>query len=312
MKKWTTADISDQTGKLAVITGANSGIGFSAARELARKGCRVILACRNQTKADAAKQRIENEIPGAAVEVGLMDLSSLQSIRDFAEQINHGNPVDVLINNAAVMALPVRQTTVDGFELQFGSNHLGHFALTGLLLPVLLASKAARVITVASIAHQGKKIPFDDLQSEHRYDPWAAYGQTKLANLLFGFELERRFRQTATPAVSIVVHPGLSSTSIFKNGPGAKGGFRAAIMQVGFAMTAQSADQGALPTLFAATAIEAIGGKYYGPDGWFEWRGYPAEAKVSEEARDEMTAGNLWEISMKLTGVNYDGVREIF
>jgi NAD(P)-dependent dehydrogenase (short-subunit alcohol dehydrogenase family) len=311
MSKWTAADIPDQTGKWAIITGANSGIGFSAARELARKKCAVVLACRNAAKGQTAKERIEKEIPGAVVEVGSLDLANLQSVRDFARQIiDRGKPFDVLVNNAAVMAMPARQTTSDGFESQFGTNHLGHFALTGLLLPALLSAKAARVVTVASIAHLEGKIHFDDLQLERSYSPWAAYRQSKLANLLFALELERRFRRDGSSAISIAVHPGLSKTQIIKNGPGTKGGIRAAVMEATFAIFAQSADRGALPTLFAATASEARGGKYYGPDGWFEWRGYPVEAKVSEAARDELAAAKLWEISERLTGVKYGAGRE--
>jgi NAD(P)-dependent dehydrogenase (short-subunit alcohol dehydrogenase family) len=306
MSKWTASDVPDQTGKWAIVTGANSGIGFSAARELARKGCGVILGCRNAGKGQAAKERIEREIPGAAVEVGLLDLASLRSVRSFAEQIlARGRPLDILINNAAVMAMPTRQITVDGFEAQFGTNHLGHFALTGLLLPALRSAKAARVVTVASLAHRDGKIHFDDLQLEKKYTPWTAYRQSKLANLMFALELERRLRNAGTPAISIAVHPGLSKTSIIQNGPGAKGGIGVVMMEMAFALLAQSADRGALPTLFGATAEEARGGKYYGPDGMFEWRGYPAQAKMSESARDEAAGEKLWGISETLTGVSY-------
>jgi len=309
MSKRTTEDIPDQTGKWAIVTGANSGIGFSAARELARKGCAVILACRNAAKGKAAKEQIEKEAPGSAVEVCLLDLADLRCVRSFAGQIvDRGRPLDLLINNAAVMALPTRHTTADGFEAQFGTNHLGHFALTGLLLPALLSAKGARVVTVASIAHHGKAMPFDDLQSERRYKPWAAYGQTKLANLLFGFELERRFRRAGTSALSIIVHPGLSNTKIIENGPGAEGGFSAAILEFGFGITAQSSDRGALPTLYGATSQNARGGKFYGPDGIFEWRGYPAEAKLSKAAQDEIAPVKLWSVSEELTGVKYEAL----
>jgi NAD(P)-dependent dehydrogenase (short-subunit alcohol dehydrogenase family) len=306
MKKWTAADIPDQTGKAAVVTGANSGIGFSAARELARSGCSVILACRNAAKGQAAKEMIEREVPRAAVEVGSLDLASLESVRSFARQIvERGNPLDVLVNNAAVMAMPQRQTTADGFEAQFGTNHLGHFALTLGLLPVLRAAKAARVVTVSSIAHLDGKIHFDDLQLEKKYSPWAAYRQSKLANLMFALELERRFREAGALVSSMAVHPGLSKTQIIKNGPGVKGGIAVAMMEAAFSLLAQSADRGALPTLFAATSDEARGGKYYGPNGMFEWRGYPAQARVSASARDEMAAGKLWDISERLTGAAY-------
>jgi len=304
MKKWTAADIHDQTGKTAIVTGANSGIGFAAARDLAIRGCRVILACRNLSKAQDAKERIEKAAPGADVEVAQLDLSSLKSVREFAGKIvESGKPLDLLVNNAAVMALPKRQTTADGFEMQFGTNHLGHFALTGLLLPAILAAKAARVVTVASIAHLNKKLPFDDLQSEKKYHAWNAYGQTKLANLMFSLELDRRFRHVGATAISIAVHPGLSKTSIIQNGPGASGGLKNWFIQASFAMPRTIIRSGCPANVVRRDIRGRARGKYYGPDGFSEWRGYPAEAKTSREARDETAAQKLWEISEQLTGV---------
>jgi NAD(P)-dependent dehydrogenase (short-subunit alcohol dehydrogenase family) len=306
MKHWTADDIPDQTGKTAIITGGNSGIGFGAAIELARKGCRVILACRNQSKADDAKSRIMGEIPQAAVDVGLLDLSSLQSIREFAQRtLENGKPIDLLINNAGVLAPPQRQETREGFELQLGTNHLGHFALTGLLLPLVQAAKAGRVVTVSSIAHLSARINFDDLQAQKSYDPWTGYRQSKLANLLFGLELERRLRKTQSSTISVIVHPGLSNTTLFTSAPGVKPGIKAALVQMVLVVMGQSSQRGALPTLFGATSPQAQGGHYYGPDGWKEMRGNPAEAKISDAAKDETTARRLSEISQELTGVTY-------
>ena len=231
MSNWTTANIPRQDGKLAIITGANSGIGLHAARELARAGCTVIVACRSAEKSNSTRQRIVQEIPTALVEDAVLDLASLSSIRDFAQAfLATRRPLDLLINNAGVMALPSRMLTADGFELQIGTNHLGHFALTGLLLPALLAASAARIITVSSLAHRDGKIRLDDLQWERDYKPWPAYRQSKLANLLFGKELERRLEKSGSATQSIIVHPGISSTSLFRNGPGSGGGLKNAII----------------------------------------------------------------------------------
>ena len=233
MSKWTTADIPRQDGKLAIVTGANSGIGLHAARELARAGCTVIVACRSAEKASNTRQRIVQEIPAAMIEDGVLDLANLSSIREFAKAfLATRRPLDLLINNAGVMALPKRRLTADGFELQIGTNHLGHFALTGLLMPALLAAPSARIVTVSSLAHRGGKIRFDDLQWEHDYKPWPAYRQSKLANLLFGKELERRLLKSGTRTQSIIVHPGVSNTSLFSNGPGSGGGLMNAIAPV--------------------------------------------------------------------------------
>jgi NAD(P)-dependent dehydrogenase (short-subunit alcohol dehydrogenase family) len=307
MTKWTTAEIPRQDGKLAIVTGANSGIGLHAARELARAGCTVIVACRSAEKASSTRQRIVQEIPTALVEDGVLDLANLSSIRDFAKAfLATRRPLDLLINNAGVMALPKRMLTADSFELQIGTNHLGHFALTGLLLPALLAASSSRVVTVSSLAHRGGKIRFDDLQWDHGYKPWPAYRQSKLANLLFGKELERRLLKSGSRTQSIVVHPGVSNTSLFSNGPGSGGGVASVMAPLIIRFIAQSEEQGALPTLYAATDPKAQGGRYYGPDGFREMKGYPVEVKNEAQADDPALAARLWDLSEKLTGVHYD------
>lgn len=310
-QRWTPAAMPPQSGKLAYITGANSGIGFYAALELARTGCAVILACRNRGKADAARRRILAAVPGAEVEIADLDLANLDSVRAAAQTfLAAGRKLDLLINNAGVMALPQRRTTAQGFELQLGTNHLGHYALTGLLLPALLQSGRqenvlARILTVSSIAHRGGTMDFSDLQWEHRYIPWPAYRRSKLANLLFGFELERRLERAHAPARSIVVHPGVSNTNLFAAGPGSGGGMVAKILPPLIALTSQTAAQGAWPTLFAASSPEVQGGHYYGPDGFRQMRGYPVKVRAEQQAYDEALAATLWQISEQLTGVSY-------
>jgi len=289
MAKWTAADLQSQQGKTIIVTGANSGIGKIAARELARVGAHVILACRTRSKGDAAAA----EMTGA-VEVRELDLSDLDSVRAFADGVD--SPLDVLINNAGVMATPQTRTK-QGFELQLGTNHLGHFALTGLLLDRLLAAPEPRVTTVSSGAHRIGRMNFDDLQSERKYQRWAAYGQSKLANLLFTFELHRRLgdRLTATAA-----HPGYAATNLQSHTQS----FQDKLMWFSNKLLAQSQEMGALPTLYAATE-DIPGGSYVGPDGIGEQRGHPHLVGCSERARDEADAARLWEISEELTGVSY-------
>jgi NAD(P)-dependent dehydrogenase (short-subunit alcohol dehydrogenase family) len=310
MTRWTAAQIPPQNGKLAYITGANSGIGFHAALELARAGAAVILACRDQTKAESARQRILAEVPAAQLEIALLDLASLSSVRAAAQSFLATNRrLDLLIDNAGIMALPQRRVTPDGFELQLGTNHFGHFALTGLLLPAVLQagqSKPARIITVSSLAHRGATMDFANLQWEHDYKPWPAYRRTKLANLLFGFELQRRLERTHAPAISIVVHPGVSATNLFAAGPGSGGGMQAKIAPLVIRLFAQSDAQGALPTLYAATAFQVQGGHFYGPNGFREMRGYPVEVRAEAQAYDEALAARLWQVSEQLTGVRFD------
>jgi NAD(P)-dependent dehydrogenase (short-subunit alcohol dehydrogenase family) len=313
MARWTTAAIPPQNGKLAYITGANSGIGYHAALELARAGAGVILACRDFAKADSARQRILAEVPGAQVETAALDLARLKSVHTAAQTfLSTGRSLDLLINNAGIMALPERRLTPEGFELQLGTNHFGHFALTGLLAPALLRSRAqpTRIITVSSIAHRGATMDFENLEWERDYEPWPAYRRSKLANLLFGFELERRLERAGLPAMSVVVHPGVSNTNLFKAGPGSARGVRAFIEQR-FAVPliirvfGQSDAQGALPTLYAATSPEIQGGRFYGPDGFREMKGYPVEVRAEAQAYDEALATRLWEVSEQLTGVGF-------
>jgi len=298
--KWTAADIPDQHGRVAVVTGANSGIGLVAARELARAGGRVVLAVRNAEKGAAAAREIQAAVPGAQVEVGSLDLGSLESVRGFAEWFGSDHEgLDLLINNAGVMA-PPRRETADGFELQLGTNHLGHFALTGLLLGRMDGRDDARVVTISSGAHRMGRIDFDDLQCERRYGRWSAYGQSKLANLLFAFELDRRLRAAGSGVRSVAAHPGYAATNLQSAAaPNPDRLFMAFTNRV----LAQSAEMGALPTLYAATHPGLEGGSYVGPDGLFGQRGHPTLVESSAAARDEEVARKLWEASEGLTGV---------
>lgn len=291
--RWTAADIPDQTGKTAVVTGANSGLGASIARDLAHAGASVVLACRNTAKGEQIARDIG---PGARVEQ--LDLADLASVRSFAARTD--STVDILINNAGVMA-PPRRLTADGFESQFGTNHLGHFALTGLLLEKLLAAPAPRVVTQASGAHRIGRINFDDLQGERRYNNWLAYGQSKLANLLFAFELQKR--AAGTSLESIAAHPGYAATNLQFAGPAHW--YEKATMAIANRVIAQSADMGALPALYAATAPDVPGGAFVGPDQFFEQRGYPHLVTAAGKAYDQDAAARLWEVSEELTGVRY-------
>lgn len=308
--RWTPAAIPPQTGKLAYITGANSGVGYHAALELARAGCAVILACRDRAKADAARTRILATVPSAEIDIADLNLGSLASVRAAAQEfLASGRRLDLLINNAGIMALPERHTTPEGFELQLGTNHFGHFALTGLLLPALLRAgpdaPPARVVTVSSIAHRGATMDFADLQWQRGYKPMPAYRRSKLANLLFGFELQRRLVRANAPAISVVVHPGVSQTNLFVAGRFQNRGLLAKIAPPVMGLILQSAAQGALPTLYAATMPQIVGGGLYGPDGFLEMRGYPVEVRAEAQACDETLARRLWEVSEQLTGVRF-------
>ena len=301
--RFTAADIPAMPGRRTVVTGANSGIGLVAARELARAGAHVVLACRDLAKGEAAREAIAPVLTGE-VSVARLDLADLDSVRAFAGA--RTEPLDLLVNNAGVMALPHR-TTVDGFELQLGTNHLGHFALTGLLLPRLLAGTSPRVVTLASIAHRIGKVDFDDLQSERRYRKWRAYGQSKLANLLFAFELQRRADQRSAPLRSVAAHPGYAATNLQLAGPRMEGrsiGERA--RGLANMVFAQSDEQGALPTLYAASAPDLPGGAFVGPDGFGELRGHPKLVSASADAMDVETARRLWRVSEELTGVSFE------
>jgi NAD(P)-dependent dehydrogenase (short-subunit alcohol dehydrogenase family) len=294
--KWTAADIPDQSGRVAVVTGANSGLGLSTARELARAGADVVMAVRNVAKGEQAMAEISGD-----ARLEQLDLASLDNVRAFAERFS-GERIDMLINNAGVMA-PPRRTTVDGFESQFGTNHLGHFALTGLLLPKLLAAPDPRVVTLSSGAHRMGTIHFDDLQGERRYNNWLWYGQSKLANLMFALELNRRASAAGSELVSVAAHPGYAATNLQSAGPAAW--YEKGIMAVTNRLVAQSGDMGALPTLYAATVPGLAGGSFVGPDGFLEQRGYPHLVTGKKSAYDEDVARRLWEVSEELTGVRY-------
>jgi NAD(P)-dependent dehydrogenase (short-subunit alcohol dehydrogenase family) len=303
--KWTVQQIPSQTGKTALVTGANSGIGYQAALALARHGAHVLLLCRNVAKGQAALERLHREAPRAAAELVEVDMASLASIRSFAAAFARREiPLDLLINNAGVMALPKREVTVDGFERQFGTNHLGHFALTGLLMPQLLSAPAPRVVTVASLAHRNGKIDFDNLQSQRGYKPLAAYGESKLANILFARELDQRARAAHSRLLSLAVHPGISMTNILENGPGTRN-FRAIVLRILGPIMVQPDAAGALPTLYAATSPDANGGDYIGPDGFQEFKGSPVVVQPRPQALDEVVGKRLWTASEELTGVVY-------
>jgi NAD(P)-dependent dehydrogenase (short-subunit alcohol dehydrogenase family) len=289
MTNWTAADISDQVGRTFVVTGANSGLGASTARALAGAGASVVLACRNTAKGDQAAATM----PGQ-VEVRQLDLADLSSVRSFAAGIDR---IDVLVNNAGIMAVPPGKT-VDGFERQIGTNHLGHFALTGLLFPKI----SDRVVTLSSGAHRMGKINIDDLNWERRrYGRWAAYGQSKLANLMFAYELQRRLAAAKSPVKSLAAHPGYASTELQSHTESVQD----KVMALGNRLIAQSADMGALPELYAATVPTLRGGEFIGPHGRLGLNGYPKIVGSNKASRDEAVAAKLWTLSEELTGVSY-------
>lgn len=301
MANWTEADIPDQTGRTAFITGANTGIGFEAARALAGHGARVLMGCRDQEKAVTALDRIRSGAPEAELEIVPVDVSSLESVRDAAAAVGSIAPhLDLLINNAGIMATP-RWVSVDGYEMQFATNHLGHFALTGLLLGRMIEVDGSRVVSVSSNAHKMGRMNFDDLQGEKRYRRTRQYAMTKLANLHFIFELQRRLGAAASPTVALACHPGSSQTELARNMPGWM--IKASDLTIGRLM--QDAARGALPTLRAATDPAAQGGQYYGPDGRGELKGPPVVVEPSKRARSDDEAARLWSISEELTGVEY-------
>jgi NAD(P)-dependent dehydrogenase (short-subunit alcohol dehydrogenase family) len=302
--RWTAADMPDQSGRTAIVTGANSGLGLATARELARAGATVTLACRDAGKGEAAAGQIRAAVPGAQLEVGVLDLADLGSVREFAARAADARAhLDLLINNAGIMAAP-RRLTRDGFESQFGTNHLGHFALTGLLLPALLTAPAPRVVTVSSHLHRRGKMNFDDLQGERKYSRWGAYGQSKLANLMFCFELQRRAAAADRALLSLAAHPGYAATNLQFAAPDRF--YEKAYMWIGNRLFAQSADMGALPTLYAATVPGLPGGTYVGPGGRAEQRGHPKVVTAAGKAYDEQAWERLWEVSEQLTGVHYE------
>lgn len=305
---WTASNIPSQRGRRVVITGANSGIGFHTALELARHGAEVILPARTEAKAHDAVDRIRAEVPDANVVAEILDLADQSSVRAFAARCIErfpGQSLDLLINNAGVMAIPTREVTVDGFERQFATNYLGHFALTALLLPSIKPQSGSRIVTVSSTASNFGKIAFDNLQSERRYSPtWQAYAQSKLADLIFALELQRRLTAAHSPILSTAAHPGYAVTNLQTSGPG-DGNLLMKIMMKLLHNLSHDALHGALPTLFAAVSPTAQPGGYYGPDGLFELKGDPTAAKIPAAAKDQAVATRLWQQSERLTGAAF-------
>jgi NAD(P)-dependent dehydrogenase (short-subunit alcohol dehydrogenase family) len=298
---WDVDRIPDQSGRIAVVTGANSGLGLVTARELAKHGAHVVLACRNLDKGRAALADTASVSLNAEPELEELDLASLDSVRAFAERFGASHDgLDLLVNNAGVMA-PPRKRTADGFELQFGTNHLGHFALTGLLLDALEGRDDARVVTLSSNAHKFGRISFDNLNGDRRYFRWNAYGQSKLANLLFALELDRRLRAQGSTVKSVAAHPGYAATNLQS---AAAPLVDRLVMKVTDAIVAQSGEMGALPVLYAATEPGLEGGTYVGPGGHGEHRGHPKIVQPNRAAKDAKTARRLWEVSEQMTGIS--------
>jgi NAD(P)-dependent dehydrogenase (short-subunit alcohol dehydrogenase family) len=305
MARWTAKDIPDQKGLSAVVTGANSGLGFETAIALAAAGASVVLACRDEAKGEAASKRIIESHPSADVHVQVLDLAEIASIRSFAADYSSSHDhLDILVNNAGVMAIP-RRETADGFEMQFGTNHLGHFALTGLLLDKLVARPGSRVVAVSSQVARIGRMRFDDLQGTKHYGKWTAYAQSKLSNQLFTLELDRR--ASSKGIVSVAAHPGYAATNLQAVGPRMSGsGIMTRVTDLENAVFAQTAVMGALPTLYAATAPGVRGGQYFGPDQLFGMRGYPKQVRFVRAATNPEVARRLWDVSEELTGVRYE------
>lgn len=295
-KRWTTGDIEDQTGRVAIVTGANSGIGFEAAKALALKGATVVVASRSRTRGDQAVAAMREAAPNAAVELMLLDLANLGSVRDFvAAFVDRFDRLDLLLNNAGVMMPRQREETADGFELQFGTNHLGHFALTVRLLELLVATEGSRVVTVSSSAQNFGGLDLDDLQwTERPFHRMASYGASKIANMLFTLELQRRLEEAGASTIAVACHPGWTSTNLQRTSP---------FMGFFNPLFAMKPWQGALPTLYAAVSPDAVGGGYYGPDGFATWRGYPAPNRPAAASTDAEAAKRLWELSEQLVGL---------
>ena len=303
MAAWTVASIPDQGGRVVVVTGASSGIGEEAASGLAARGAQGVLAVRDLSRGEAAAGRIKAVHPGASVSVSRLDLASLDSVREFAARTDGGLPqVDVLLNNAGLMQTR-RAVTADGFERMFGTNHLGHFALTGLLVPALLRAAAPRVVTISSVAHRRARIEFDDLQGTRAYSGGRGYAQSKLANLMFALELDRRAVAANSRLVSVAAHPGVATTGFVASSGIPK--LAANVFSVGIRLFGQDQAAGALPGLYAATMPDVRGGQYWGPDGFREVRGSPRLATISPQGLDPGVATRLWSVSEELTGVRY-------
>lgn len=297
------AEIPSQSGRTAVVTGATGGLGYETALALAKAGSEVILTGRDDRKGRSALEKIGGEVIGAKVSFEHLDLASLASVADFAQRMHTRQSLDLLINNAGVMALPRRQTTADGFEMQFGTNHLGHYALTARLMPLLRRASYPRVVSVSSLAHRTGFIDFVDLQGARVYAPWKAYGQSKLATLMFALELQRRSDAAGWNLISNAAHPGFSRTGLFASGPG---GLISLATDFAAPFFGQSAADGARPILFAATNPDAKPGAYYVPGGMGELRGAPAPALIMPQARDAAAAARLWDVSGQLTGTSFE------
>ena len=307
---WTADAIPDLSGRTLIVTGGNSGLGYQTARALARRGAHVVIACRSPEKAEQALARLRTENPRANVESRALDLASLASVRAFASGfLREHESLHGLVNNAGVMALP-RCETVDGFEMQLGTNHFGHFALTGLLLEALLPTPGSRVVNLSSTMHKTGRMRWDDLHGERSYGKWTAYGQSKLANLLFSYELQRRLGAKRAETISVACHPGYAATNLQFAGPRMQG---SSWLEAGAGLMnrllAQSAEMGALPSLYATTAPEVRGGEYFGPGGFAEMWGPPRKVTSSGRSHDAADAAKLWEISQEATGVAFDALK---
>jgi NAD(P)-dependent dehydrogenase (short-subunit alcohol dehydrogenase family) len=296
-------EIPSQLGKTVVVTGATGGLGYETALALAKAGAEVILTGRDDQKGQSAIEKVSREVVGAKVGYERLDLASLASIAEFAERMRARTSLDILINNAGVMALPRRQVTADGFEMQFGTNHLGHFALTARLMPLLRRASGARVVSLSSLAHRTGRIDFNDLQGVRVYSPWKAYGQSKLACLMFALELQRRSDAAGWKVTSNAAHPGFARTNLFTSGPG---GLLSVATDFAAPFFGHSAADGARPTLFAATSPKAEPGSYYGPGGLGELRGAPGRALIMPRARDTAAAARLWDVSATLTRTSFE------
>jgi len=310
MSNWTTANIPDQTGKLAIVTGSTGGTGFETALELARKGAEVVIAARNPKKGDDAMRRIRRAVPAANVRFEALDLASQASVSAFADRLlGQGRPIDILVNNAGVMALPKREVTVDGFEMQFATNYLGHFALTARLLPLLKAGQA-RVVQLSSIAHRRGRIQFDDLNHARRYRAWPVYAQSKLAMLMFGLELDRRSAAHGWGLTSVAAHPGYARTGLIGNGPLTGRPVSRAVMGLLYRpfiepLISHSQQAGALPILMAATEPTVKGGAYLGATRMNELKGPPGPVKAEPQALDTAAAARLWDVTGQMLGVRF-------
>jgi NAD(P)-dependent dehydrogenase (short-subunit alcohol dehydrogenase family) len=305
-KRWTVDNMPDLAGKVAVVTGANSGLGYEVTRALAGKGATVVLAVRDPNKGASAVEKVRADFPDAALSIIRLDLAELASVCAFSEVFGRQHAaLDILVNNAGLMATPFG-LTADGFEMQFGVNHLGHFALTGMLLPQLRRSIGSRVVTVSSGMHRFGKADFDRANDRSSYRRWEAYGRSKLANLLFAYELQRRFDACRIDTMSVAAHPGYAATNLQSTGAQMDGSrVLKTVLSLSNRLFAQSATMGALPILYAATASGVAGGGYFGPGGPFEARGYPHRVGSSRMSRDQQAAAQLWALSEQMTGITY-------